>query len=133
MTKATPKPKTERQRWLPYVRQLADALALKDWVIEMSEDPPPTGAVAAVGAILGRKRGCVYLSDNHLHRDCPDEQRDSIVHELIHLHLSSFHRSVEQFRQYSAANDTLMEYAVDGLAAGISPLLPLPPKALHAR
>ena len=37
-----PKPQqlTRRQRWAPYVRRLADLLRLRDWRIEIYEDPP---------------------------------------------------------------------------------------------
>ena len=31
---------TRRQRWFPYVRQLADILHLKDWRIEVFEEQP---------------------------------------------------------------------------------------------
>ena len=35
-----PKTKMPRQKWLPYVRQLADILSLRDWRIEIREDGP---------------------------------------------------------------------------------------------
>jgi len=75
---------TRRQQWLPYVRLIADKIALKDWTVQISESQPADrGAMASVNPCEGRKWGTIFLADGHF-GESREEQRHTIVHELLH-------------------------------------------------
>jgi hypothetical protein len=128
----TPKAKepSRRQRWLPYVRSIADLLALKDWRIVIYESKPDgVASIAEVEAVYGRKLATICLVDRHFDHDRV-EQRHTIVHELVHCQIAPYVKAVERRTDNDSDLHMLMEYAVDGLADAIAPLVPLPPKGL---
>ena len=119
---------TKRQQWLPYVRQIADSIALKDWPVEIREDPPSTaGAIASVDDSRGRKLAWIHLGDGFF-SESRVEQRHTVVHELVHVHLMEYIGAVRRRTDDDALLNEIMEYAVDSLANAIAPLLPLPPR-----
>jgi hypothetical protein len=121
---------TRRQAWLPYIRDLADGLRLRDWQIEIREEMPAEScALATVNPIEGCQCAVLRFSENFL-TGSSDEQRYVIVHELIHCHFAVFQRSLESANKAEAPLPILLEYAIDALADGIAPLLPLPPKSV---
>jgi hypothetical protein len=129
-----PKPQlTRRQRWEPYLRYLADALHLRDWRVDVYEDPPedPT-ATASCCPISGRKVAIVRVAESFL-TDGPAEQRHTLVHELIHCHFGPPWRMLEAHGSLPPAALLAMEYGVDGLADAIAPLLPLPPASTRSQ
>ncbi len=129
-----PKPQlTRRQRWAPYVRQLADTLRLRDWRIEVYEDAPADStATASVCPVNGRKYAVVRFGESFL-TDEPADQRHTIVHELLHCHLGPMCRMIEAHDGLPPAANLAMEYCVDGLADAIAPLLPLPPASTRSQ
>jgi hypothetical protein len=124
--KRPPEP-TRRQRWLPYVRWIADLTALKDWQIDIEEAPPRDETIASCWPCEGRKIGTFRLSESFLD-STPSKQRHAIVHELIHLHHGAYVHAVESKTDHCKVLALLDEYTVDGLADGFAHLLPLPPK-----
>jgi len=117
-----------KQRFAPYLRRLADLLALKDWRVEIDDDGPDApAAVASICWTYGRKLATVYLSAAFLDHD-PEEQRHTLAHELIHCQLGpAWDIAVEGLDSGQASAFCRMaEYAIDGLADAIAPLLPLP-------
>lgn len=127
MPRSKPEP-TRRQRWLPYVRRIADLIALKDWRIEIAEDEPSQSyAIANVEPIQGRRFATIRLS-NGFFDDKPPSQRDTIIHELIHCHFAIYVHAVEKKTKDDSVLHMLMEHAVDSIAQGMSCHLPLPPK-----
>jgi hypothetical protein len=122
MPKAKP---TRRQKWLPYVRELADLLALKDWQVVVSEEKPDGDAIASVNCCDGRKLATVKLSEGFF-SDSIEDQRQTITHELIHCHLAPFWEAVKRKARHDETLVMLMEYSVDGIADAVGPLLPLP-------
>jgi hypothetical protein len=124
---------TRRQRWAPYVRQLADLLRLRDWRIDVYEDAPaePT-AIASCAPVEGRKYAVIRLGESFL-TDPPDDQRQTITHELLHCHLGPMVRMIEVHDGLPPAAKIAMEYCVDGLADAIAPLLPLPPASTRSQ
>jgi hypothetical protein len=126
--------RTRRSRWLPYVRQLADVLCLKDWRIEVfDEAPADQTAVASCCPVDGRKYGVIRLSEGFLN-DGPTEQRHTLTHELLHCHLGPMMRVIEaQHDGLAPAVRLAMEYCVDGLADAIAPLLPPPPPSTRSQ
>jgi len=121
-----------------YVRQCADTLRPKDWELVILRDPPSDGdAIASCYPTEGRRRATLRFSDE-FYSDGPISQRLTIVHELIHCHLSDtrdvvrldlFRSHALSQREYESVDGALvrqMEYAVDDLAAAFAPFLPLP-------
>src|ERR1043166_6218667 len=75
-----------RQRFLPYVRQLADLMGLKDWDIRIADEgPEDPNHRAEMDCRYGRKLAWIHLADVMLEEE-PQEQRQCLVHELIHPH-----------------------------------------------
>ncbi len=119
-----------RQRWLPYIRKLADMYGLKDWIFELdNERPNDANANASIYCTPGRKHGYIRLSQFFLD-DNPQDQRLTIVHELSHAH-NTMDFSFAQGHlpeEMKAIHTTLMEYGIDGLSTAIAPFFPLPGK-----
>lgn len=112
----------------PYLRQLADAMRLRDWTVEIEpEEPEDPNEQAHVVCIYGRKCARVRLSDGFL-TDAPEEQRQGLVHELIHCHFDMANQTALEAMPEPVQDvyRRLVEYGVDGLADAIAPLLPLP-------
>lgn len=130
---AKPKRLTRRQRWTSYIRQLADALHLRDWRIEVSEElPAGENSIASCQPVYGRKYAVIRLSEGFLNDD-HDEQRHTVIHELLHCHTGPMNRLLEAEESFTASVRQTMEYMVDGLADAIAPLLPLPPASTRSQ
>jgi hypothetical protein len=117
---------TARQRYLPYLRQIADLLRLRDWRLVILEELPPADAIASCAPVEGRKYAVLRFGESFL-ADTPEEQRHTIAHELLHCHLGPMCRMIEAHEGMPPAARLAMEYCVDGLADAVAPLLPLPP------
>jgi hypothetical protein len=118
-----------RQSWLAYTRDLAERLGLRDWRVAVSDDPPEDpGATASIECVEGRRLAILRLSDQFL-AGRPAAQRQTMTHELIHCHLAP----LDQVMMAAGLSDpwvrVILEYAIDGLAAAVAPMLPLPPSA----
>ena len=122
----------DRRDFAPYFRRLADLLALKDWRIDVLDEPPSSAdSHANVHCVYGRKWARVRLSEGFL-RDTGGEQRHTACHELIHCHYAMADGIAEDgldAKQQDAFRRAL-EYATDGLADAIAPLMPLPSDVL---
>jgi hypothetical protein len=119
-------------RFAPYCRAVADMLALKDWAVEVPQEPPDgEDDLACISRPMGRKYARVHLSDEFL-ADTEPEQRHTIVHEAIHLHITPVDFFVQEKLSESdfKAYCMLREYAVDGIADGIADRYPLPSEIL---
>jgi hypothetical protein len=118
-----------RQRFLPYVRALADRMGLKDWEATVSDQPPrsPT-AMAGVFLHYGQRRADIHLGDSFLDEPT-DLQRLHLAHELVHLHFAAADGVAEDWLDTSqyAGFLRLFEYGVDAVATAWAPHLPLPP------
>ena len=124
---------TRRERWAPYVRQLADILRLRDWRVDVYEDAPsdPT-ASASCNPIDGRKFAVVRFAESFLNDNAAD-QRHTIAHELLHCMLGPLTRMIEAREAMSPEMKLTLEYTVDGLADAIAPLLPMPPASTRSQ
>jgi hypothetical protein len=118
---------SRRQKWAPYVRDVADRLALKDWRVVVADDvPTDRDCLASVYCCEGRKIATIRFNDSFL-EDTRDRQRHIVVHELVHAHLAAYVRAVEKKTNDDDVLALLHEYATDSLADAIAPLVPLPP------
>lgn len=116
-----------KQAFLPYLRDLAGRMGLKDWRLRIDDKPPASdGASASVWMRRGGKEAIVMLSEWFLDQP-PERQREDLVHELIHLHHMPMDGVAEdtmdagQYRVF----ERLLEYAVDGIAEAWAATLPL--------
>lgn len=116
-----------RVDYQPYVRELADRMQLRDWTISVvPNEPPGEKALADILRTKGRRDARLRLSEQFL-RESEEEQRDTIVHELIHMHgavVDSF--LVDKLNDDWQTFSTLREYETDALAAAVASLMPLP-------
>jgi hypothetical protein len=117
----------ERERWATYVRDIADRMGLKDWTITVPGAPPEDHDDASTRMSYGRKVARVYLPDSFRH-ETPEEQRDIIVHELVHPHFAAMDGMAEDWLDSDryVAFLRMFEYGVDAMAAVIAPHMPLP-------
>lgn len=123
-------------KWIRgYLREIADLLWLRDWTIEIESDEPESSeAIAAIRPIWGRRRALIRFRDDFWNMDSED-QRQTIVHELIHCHFAeSLHWAREVMKARPHGAYLLMhETSVDALADAIASLLPLPTKTVSGK
>jgi hypothetical protein len=117
-----------------YVRWVADELELRDWTINLSAELPPEGCHALVTSTYGRKLATIKFEDDFRSLD-PEQQRHTVVHELVHCHLESATNIVlNDLEEYlgKTADQVFwngfkrqIEYGVDGIASAIAKHMPL--------
>ncbi|EFD50340.1 hypothetical protein HMPREF0569_1593 [Micrococcus luteus SK58] len=80
----------DADRAAAFMAEVASVLGLPQWSIRVMEKPCEKDAQATVGVIHGRYVAEVRLSRGwtHVH---PDEQRNTLVHEVLHL----FHHRID--------------------------------------
>lgn len=124
----------KRTSTVEYTRQIAVAMGLGGWVIEESSEPASEGCLAEIEATYGQRHAKLSLCKDW-EQLSPEEQRDTIVHELLHVHLAHLtqlaHDIVESLDEGAskAAKVALAlteEYTVDAMANAWSPYMPLP-------
>lgn len=119
-----------RSDFTEYIAVIAGILCLSEWTLEVDDcSPSDSDAIAAIAPCRGRKIAWIRLSDGFLNDD-PESQRHTIAHELLHCHFAMItHIAEDQIKDHRAWS-LAMEYAVDGIADAIAPLLPLPTEHL---
>jgi len=112
----------------PYVRILADCLALRDWSFAFGALPAPAPYQAQITPLRGRKHAEIRLCEGFFIL-AGAVQRRCLVHELLHCHLApcGFVAQDALGPNFQGVFVLNLEYGVDGLADAIAPLLPLPP------
>lgn len=122
-----------------YLSDLRGALGLRHWVIRVPDEWPDDAenVFAATDPCVGRFVATIRLGANFWDQD-PHDLRDTLVHELLHLHhvrLTDVIRLGEYKSQlgqglYDHLNDqvrTEAEYMIDALTSIVAPTMPLPP------
>ncbi len=130
--------KRDRKYLGSYMRECADAMELRDWHLDLSHEGPEPhhgNAYASAEPIFGQRRA-VFRFCSTFRELRPDEQRNIVVHELVHCHLASIQSMVEKDLEeplgkavdamFFSAFQRSVEYATDALAAAIAKHLPLP-------
>lgn len=121
-----------------YVRDMANRMGLRDWLIEMSHDRPDDDQCAAdVNVIYGRKVAVIRMAPAWA-SEKPESLRATIAHELIHCHLNPMRGVLDNVQHalgqpvymtaYNALTDYI-EYATDAIATEWAESLPLPVEA----
>lgn len=126
--------KRDRRALAAYIRSVADAMGLRDWEIRLSDDWAKDDVAATIRAAHGRKFAKVSVARG-FRNESPEDQRDTIVHELIHLHLEPaadmVYRDLEKLlgrpadAVFTNAFDRNLEYGIDGLACALARHMPL--------
>ena len=117
-----------------YVRWVADEIELRDWTITLDDEPCDDDYTAQIACTEGRKHA--VLSVNRKFREyAPDEQRQTIAHELVHAHHEMCWRIVQKDLLQPLGQETYnvlcdgyrraMEYCVDAVADALAKHLPL--------
>lgn len=108
-------------------------LGLRDWTVLVDEDPPADPAANADVRVDVRRRALALRVREDFHLLPEDEQRHSLAHELVHVHLELLAQRVmslsDEFGRtawnvFWSGYEQETERAVDALAGVIAPLLP---------
>lgn len=120
-----------------YVRYVADEMGLKDWKINVLREPPNDKEHAGeCDARFGRKLANITFHPG-FRDDKPEEQRQTVVHELLHCHFAAAESVVYnmgfksgyltdgQRTMIDGAYMQAHEYAIDGVAAAFADVFDL--------
>lgn len=128
-------PVAER-RLMRYIATIGKMLGLCDWkVILRPDEPDSKDHAASISCVYGRRVANLWLSHGFEHLE-PAEQRQILVHELLHVHFDSMTTLIEQalppalgapaYGVFDAAYRERAEHAVDAIAEAVAPVFPLP-------
>lgn len=128
----------QHEAYSRYLRDLADALLLRDWEIELDRDRADAGAWACVHVLDVENFARVRVDWPAFFHRSPEERREWLTHELVHCHLDRPQRVVGQLAEQFADNTAMafaseahekeIEVCTQRLARILAPLLPLPPE-----
>jgi hypothetical protein len=118
-----------------YIRDAADIMALRDWIVKLSRTPADDLSCAAMNhTTYGRRRMLVSLGLGW-GRYSASEKREYIAHELLHAHWeATFQMGLGDMQQYlgiaayglyRAAFMRQAELSLDSTAMLIAPTLPI--------
>lgn len=120
--------------WTAYVRAIADQLGLRDWNVIINRDIPETDFRACAHPARGRRSGGITLAQLFFNGS-PEEQRQTIIHELLHMHTDDVDTAVFHVKEqlgsdvlhvlFTTVRDRI-EFVVDNVATAIAPFYPLP-------
>ena len=126
---------TEHAFWELYIRHLADHLGLKDIQIELSRDTAPSDCFAMIHAYDDTNRAWIKVYHPEWFALKPWEQRQYLVHELLHLHLNPFYQDIGLYLDGKEVKEDAflrklahrqVEKTVDTLSTTFSPCFLLP-------
>jgi hypothetical protein len=126
--------KRDRNALARYIRWVADAIELRDWTITLDDEPCDPDYNARVDCSEGRKHATIAFHAKFREMD-PEDQRQTIVHELVHAHHAVTWRMVqtdllrplgqETYGVFVDSYRRAMEYCVDATADALVKHLPL--------
>lgn len=126
--------KRDRKALLNYIRWAANELELRDWTITLDRAPCASNLMGHVHCTNGARD--LQIAVNADFKDyTPEEQRETIVHELVHVHWDPCWKMVQSdlgdalgkpvYYVFCDSYRRAMEYGVDGLAKAIAKHLPV--------
>lgn len=121
--------------YMAYLRAIADLLGLRDWQIVLERGSAEEGARARVFIHRTKDEAMVQFSEMWWSFD-REQQRQTIVHELLHAHTGRLCRVVTRLSGLATdhleyvldAHDEEEEIVVQRLSRIIAPFMPLPPE-----
>lgn len=126
--------KRDRAALAAYIRQLGGMMELRDWVLELADEPCDPTKGAHVFIPYGHRTAIVSVPPDFRTVD-RYEQRERIVHELVHCHIEVMVCTVQQDLEshLGRQSDSLfwrgfnrqMELSVSSLARSLAKHLPL--------
>lgn len=125
----------EHAYWEQYVRHLGDLLLLQDWELDISREGPSGNAWASINVCEVEDQATIKLGAEW-GQHSPEEQREYLVHELMHVHTDRARRLVVQLAKQWNENSACQfaeeayrkenEILVNTLARLLAPGMPLP-------
>lgn len=130
----------QKQALVEYVTRLQHALELDQWEIVIRDDPADVGDSVTASIMREANHASLRFSPGFFGDQQPDEwgiqdsanNRQSIVHELLHLHMQHYHTDMLALIERSATPGQLdnidreYERVVDAIAHAIAPHYDLP-------
>lgn len=120
--------------WAEYMHHIKEQMRVRDWVFDLVNEPSPD-AMADIWLQDSHQYGRIRL-DADWGCKSPEDQRETVVHELLHPHFAAANELIRQnlLDAYSAREGeriwrdymTLHETAIAGVASVIAPFMPLP-------
>lgn len=124
---------SENRSWLePYIQDMAQRMGLPHWRITLSDDDPEADCIASVHIRGEARRAAILIRDPN---GDMDDLRDSVIHELLHVHLHEMEVVLHQTEQHfnPAAWDIVtssyhnqLELAICAMTLAWCRVLPLP-------
>lgn len=126
--------KRDHRELCRYIRWVANELGLHDWTIHVMHEPAESNKSGNIHCTDGARECFISFAWNF--RSLPaEEQRETVVHELLHAqHATCWHMVQSDLAEalgkptYYVFCDSYrraMEYSVDALAKAIAPRFPL--------
>jgi len=100
-----------------YVYSLKKMLHLSDWTIIVSEEPCSPDCLAETDVVAGQHLARMFLNKSYT-KDTPQNIRGTIIHELLHCHLSPISElSVEILKPLSddLGGSRVIKSAINGI------------------
>jgi hypothetical protein len=126
--------KRDRKALGEYIRWVANEMELRDWTIVLDADPADDGLIGHCICVNGQREARIAVASNFREHP-PEEQRETIVHELLHVHHEGCWRMVQTdlaepmgkigYYVFCDSYRRAMEYAIDGTAKALAKHLPL--------
>ena len=120
--------------WLRYIELLAGQLRLRDWVVILNRDSVEDGQHAAENQVRYGKRTLNLWLSSYFYVSSPEEQRSTIVHELLHAHFERIEAIVhvafpeDEQPLFKRIHAKEWETVIDTMALIVADRLPLPEK-----
>lgn len=126
--------KRDRAELERYVRAIADELELRDWTIAIADDPCDDETEGTADCVYGQRHLTIALH-RHFRERHPFDQRETIVHELIHAHTKVCWQMVQldlaeligkpAYYVFCDSFRRAMEYSIDALSKAIARHMPV--------
>jgi len=117
-----------------YLSEAQQILNLGQWKIELGDSPCEEDALAEIEVSENLWQAKIRVAHGFF-KEKPEEQRDTIAHELIHVHTAGIERARDRMEKtlgelawpvFQSSMENEVERAVDALAKIVAPTLPMP-------
>lgn len=122
--------------FLQWARTCANTLGLSDWEVEIREESLPDDTLGRCFVSRARLHARILIGESFVEAS-PEEQRATMVHELLHCHYAPLVEIVEEtlpallgkpaYHVFECSHDLALERCLEAQAVAFANLLPLPP------